>query len=67
MSIDLSKYNHHTNSPEDKRALAVSAALAVIQTKTASSPDNAVIVQRELERLSEYADTIQAALKVQAE
>lgn len=67
MSIDLSKYNNHTYSPEDKRALAVSAALAVIQSKTANAPDNAVIVERELGRLSEYADLIQEALKVTAE
>jgi len=64
MSIDLSKYYNHTHSAEDKRALAVSAALSVIQSKAANSPENAVVVDKEMGRLSSYADKIQEALKV---
>ncbi|MFQ6346022.1 hypothetical protein ACQRBV_22665 [Pseudomonas sp. R11F] len=64
MSIDLSKYNNHTNSAEDKRAMAVSAALSIIQSKASNSPENAVVVDKEMGRLSSYADKIQEALRV---
>lgn len=64
MSIDLIKYNNHTNSEEDKRALAVTAALAVIQAKVTNAPTYAAIVENEMKGLSKYADQIQEALKV---
>lgn len=67
MSIDLSKYNLHSQSEEDKRALAVTAALAVIQAKVTNAPTYAGIVENEIKNLSKYADQIQEALKVKAE
>lgn len=65
MSSDLSKYNAHTNSAEDKRVLAVSAALALIQAKVSNAPTNGSILDQEMKSLSVYADLIQAALKAQ--
>lgn len=45
-----------------KRAIAVSAALELIALRVSSSPLNDV-VERELGKLSSFADTIQAALE----
>lgn len=64
MSIDLAKYNNHVHSPEDKRAIAVSAALTLIHAKVSNSPTNGGILESEMNTLSAYADQIQAALKV---
>lgn len=50
-------------SPEGKRELAVAAALILIQAKVSNS-SSANQLQAELNRLSKYADQIQAALEV---
>lgn len=47
---------------QTKRAIAVSAALELIAARVSSSPLNDV-VERELGKLSSFADTIQAALE----
>ncbi|BAO62832.1 hypothetical protein PPC_3485 [Pseudomonas protegens Cab57] len=64
MSIDLTKYNNHTNTDADKRAMAVSAALTLIQAKATNSPEYGTVVDKEVTKLSHYADLIQEALKV---
>ncbi len=64
MSIDLSKYNLSSQSDKDKRALAVSAALAVIQSKVSNAPTNGGVVESEMKKLGTYADQIQEALQV---
>lgn len=64
MSIDLSQYSAYNQSAEDKRALAVSAALSVIQSKVTNAPTYGTIVADEFDNLSKYADQIQEALKV---
>lgn len=63
MSIDLTKYNSHVHSPDDKRAIAVSAALSLIQAKVSNAPTNGTILESEMSSLSTYADQIQEALK----
>lgn len=63
MSIDMTRYNNHTASKEDKRAFAVSAALTLIQAKVSNSPTNGSILESEINSLSSYADQIQEALK----
>lgn len=64
MSIDLTKYNSHLHSPQDKRAIAVTAALELIKAKVANSPSNATVLEDEIADLDSYADKIQDALKV---
>ncbi len=54
-------------SPLITREAAVAAALELINSKGSNAPDRAEILKEELERLSLYADQIQAALKVKAE
>lgn len=49
-------------SPENKRELAVAAALTLIQAKVLNSTGPAQL-QWELDNLSRYADQIQAALE----
>lgn len=50
-------------SPQSQRELAVAAALTLIQAKVLNS-SGAGQLQSELNRLSKYADQIQAALEV---
>lgn len=50
-------------SPQSQRELAVAAALTLIQAKVLNS-SGAGQLQTELNRLSKYADQIQAALEV---
>jgi hypothetical protein len=50
-------------SPQSQRELAVAAALTLIQSKVLNS-SSAGQLQSELNRLSKYADQIQAALEV---
>jgi len=54
-------------SPEVLREAAVGAALELINSKVANTPDKTLALKDEMERLSLYADQIQAALKVAAE
>lgn len=61
---ELSNYNLRSKSAEDKRSLAVIAALAVIQAKVSNTPADCNIVADEMNKLSEYADQIQEALKL---
>lgn len=61
---ELSNYNLRSKSNEDKRSLAVIAALAIIQAKVSNTPADCNIVADEMNKLSEYADQIQEALKV---
>jgi len=49
------------------REAAVGAALVLIQSKVGNAPDKTEALKEEMERLSLYADQIQAALKVNAE
>lgn len=53
-----------SETPEDQREAAVAAALVLIQAKVGNSPERHAILREELERLSEYADAIQNALKI---
>lgn len=50
--------------PSARREAAVAAALTLINSKAANSPDKTETLKRELDNLSEYADKIQEALKV---
>ncbi|MEW7854786.1 hypothetical protein AB2M95_02665 [Pseudomonas chlororaphis] len=52
-------------SPLITREAAVSAALVLINSKVANTPDKTEALKDEMERLSAYADLIQAALKVE--
>ena len=52
-------------SKEAKRDAAVGAALTLINTRVAASPGYASILNDEMERLSTYADLIEAALKIE--
>ncbi|MCU1752161.1 hypothetical protein [Pseudomonas sp. 6D_7.1_Bac1] len=52
-------------SAEQRRSYAVAAALEVIAAKAGQSGANATLLEREMGRLGEYADLIQAALKVE--
>lgn len=51
--------------PGEAREAAVAAALVLIHAKVANSPDKTEILKRELDCLSDYADRIQEALRVQ--
>ena len=61
---DLVNYNQRVKSTEDRRALAVGAALTIIHAKAANTPDNCTIIADEMENLAKYTDQIEAALKV---
>jgi len=63
MSTDISKYALYSNKAADKRALAVAAALSIIQAKVANAPTNGTIVSDEMANLKAYADQIEEALK----
>lgn len=54
-------------SPESTREAAVGAALELISSKVANTPDKTLALKDEMERLSLYADQIQEALKVAAD
>lgn len=53
-------------SPISIREAAVGAALELINSKVGNAPDKTLALKEELERLSLYADQIQAALEVTA-
>lgn len=57
--------NHRSKAPEEKRAIAVAAALAIIHAKASNTPADCNVVTDEMNNLSQYADQIQEALKVQ--
>ncbi|MBX5852252.1 hypothetical protein ISE07_26270 [Pseudomonas aeruginosa] len=46
-----------------KRAIAVAAALQVIEAKVSNAPTNHEVVENEFNNLNKYADQILAALK----
>jgi hypothetical protein len=48
-----------------QREAAVGAALTLINSKVGNTPDRYSILTEEMDRLSDYADLIQAALKVE--
>ncbi|MGY2254037.1 hypothetical protein [Pseudomonas reactans] len=50
------------SDPKAKRAYAVSAALELIAVRVLNNTTSGIL-ERELGKLSEYADTIQAALE----
>ncbi|CAH0236497.1 hypothetical protein SRABI130_02879 [Pseudomonas sp. Bi130] len=52
-------------TPINTREAAVGAALVLINSKVANAPDKTLALKEEMERLSLYADQIQAALKVE--
>lgn len=60
---DIANYNQRVKSADDRRALAVGAALAIIYAKAANTPDNCTIIADEMDNLAKYADQIQEALK----
>ena len=64
MSTDVSKYALYSNNTEEKRAIAVAAALAIIEAKVANAPTYGGIVADEMANLKQYADQIEDALKV---
>ena len=70
MSEHFKNLRRHTGmsegSAESQREAAVAAALALIQAKVSNSPTNGAVLESEMKSLSEYADQIQAALKVNA-
>jgi len=51
-------------APINTREAAVGAALVLINSKVANAPEKTLALKEEMERLSLYADQIQAALKV---
>lgn len=57
-----SVYGH---GKEDRRAYAVAAALEVIAVKAGQSGAHMTHLDREMGRLSEYADQIEEALKTE--
>ncbi|MBV6753922.1 hypothetical protein KV580_26760 [Pseudomonas chlororaphis] len=59
------KDGYNSETPADARESAVAAALVLIQAKVSNSPERHAILQEELQRLSTYADLIQAALKIE--
>lgn len=61
--IDSGMNGYVNASPNNKRAIAVAAALELIQTRVGTST-YAGVLDSELNDLSSYADTIQEALKV---
>lgn len=56
-------HSYHAVGPDAQRAIAVSAALELIQTRLSASSASSTL-RNELENLSAYADQIQEALKV---
>ncbi len=61
----FNEYNSLTNDPEEQRAIAVAADLEIIKSDVAASGERkAYNMKDHMSRLSEYADTIQEALKV---
>ncbi|MBP5113789.1 hypothetical protein [Pseudomonas protegens] len=61
---DLAGHNDRVKPAAQQRALAVSAALAVIHAKAANTPADCNIIKDEMSNLGEYADLIQEAMKV---
>lgn len=59
----LNASDAYGHSKEDQRAYAVAAALEVIAIKAGQSGQHLTQLEKEFERLSGYADQIQAALK----
>jgi hypothetical protein len=60
---DLQSYNLRVKTPEDRRALAVAAALTLIQAKASNTPSDCNVLTDEMNNLSTYADQIQQALQ----
>jgi hypothetical protein len=59
------KDGYNSETLADARESAVAAALVLIQAKVSNSPERHAILQEELQRLSTYADLIQATLKTE--
>jgi hypothetical protein len=62
---DLHLYHNRVKNAEDKRAMAVAAALTLIHAKVANTPTDCNILADEMNNLSAYTDLIQAALIAQ--
>ncbi|WP_122846307.1 hypothetical protein [Pseudomonas viridiflava] len=60
---DLNLYTNRTKGADDRRAMAVAAALSLIHAKASSTPADCNILTDEMNNLSQYADQIQEALK----
>ncbi|MCF8980039.1 hypothetical protein GIW46_17725 [Pseudomonas syringae] len=60
---ELANYNLRSKTAEDKRILAVIAALEIVHAKISNTPADCNIVTDEMNNLSGYADQIQEALK----
>lgn len=58
----LDSYQRHV-SDDSKRAIAVTAALEIIQAKVSNAPADDAIVEKEMGNLKAYTDQILAALK----
>lgn len=61
---DLNLYNNRVKDAQDRRAMAVAAALSLIHAKASCTPADCNILTDEMNNLSSYADQIQEALKV---
>lgn len=68
MSDNFKNLRRHTGtrdgSADAQRDAAVGAALTLINSKIANTPEGANMLKEEMANLSGYADQIQAALKV---
>lgn len=53
-------------SPTTRREAAVSAALTLINSKVGNTPERSSMLKEEMANLSDYADKIQEALKINA-
>ena len=58
----IDSYQRHV-SDDAKRAIAVTAALEIIQAKAGNTPADDAIVAKEMGNLKAYTDQILAALK----
>ncbi|AXJ04883.1 hypothetical protein CFN16_12375 [Pseudomonas fluorescens] len=60
---DIANYHQRVKDKDDKRALAVGAALTIIHAKATNTPASSTLIADEMDKLSKYADQIEAALK----
>ncbi|EGR2696550.1 hypothetical protein [Vibrio parahaemolyticus] len=59
----LTSYHAYADEPEKQRLMAVQSALEIIKADVAASGERKVFnIEQNMMKLSEYADSIQAAL-----
>nr|WP_186809023.1 hypothetical protein [Vibrio parahaemolyticus] len=60
----LTSYHAYADEPEKQRVMAVQSALEIIKADVAASGERKVYnIEQNMDKLSEYADAIQEALK----